>query len=204
MTGIASSAENDASDVYCILSTGTCRFTCRSLPAKRNSTPWPESFLLSPADIKNASQRITPSSTKIPSGADVAAAASAEANILMISAGSSPVLTIELWSSKRWGADAMTASGDLLLASYLSTLQPGGPAVQARVALKNPKASSKAANKASRSGMPAAAGTSTNSSPGLDSGWVLGAEVQCMVLELTAVAPPTLPVNLLGEQQLPC
>eukprot|EP00878_Enallax_costatus_P011429 GHUV01011932.1.p1 GENE.GHUV01011932.1~~GHUV01011932.1.p1 ORF type:complete len:811 (+),score=294.51 GHUV01011932.1:1142-3574(+) len=202
VTGIPSSVDNDANDVYCVLSTGTCRFTSRSLPTKPNSTPWPESFLLSPKDIQHASQRITPSSVKIPAAAaaDTAAAATAESlvNNPQGTASSSPVLTIELWSSKRWGANTVTAAGELLLAPYLSTLQPGGPPVQAKVVLKNPKASSKAAGKTGRSGTTAAAGAGVSSSPGLESGWVLGAEVQCMVLELMAVAPPQLPINLLG------
>lgn len=73
--------------------------------------------------------------------------------------------------------------------------------MQARVALRNPKATSKAAGKSGRAAAAASAGGGggVSSSPGLDSGWVLGAEVQVVVLELMAVAAPRPPINLLGK-----
>lgn len=213
VTGISSSNDTEFNDVYCVLSTGTCRFTTRSLPIKRNSTPWPESFLLSPQDIKHASQRITPTTATLnspsapsPTSATADAAVTPDDIITSISsssstrASSSPVLSIELWSSKRWGADTVTAAGELLLAPYLSSLRPNGPPMQARVALRNPKATSKATAKSGR----AASGASVSSSPGLESGWVLGAEVQVLVLELVAIAASKLPVNLLGKTTCSC
>lgn len=123
-----------------------------------------------------------------------AAALSPDANV----SRSSPVLSIELWSSKRWGSDAVTASGELLLAPFLQRLQPNGPPLQAKVPLQ--KANAKAAAKAARSASTAAAVVS--GSPGIESGWVLGLESQVMVLELTALTAPPLPLQLLGERQL--
>jgi hypothetical protein len=60
-------------------------------------------------------------------------------------------------------------------------------------------AAAKAARSASSVSSSAAAAAAVSSSPGIESGWVLGVESQVIVLELAAVSLPQVPVHLLGE-----
>jgi hypothetical protein len=111
------------------------------------------------------------------------------------------VLSVEIYASKRWGSDAVTASGELLLGPLLQKLQADGAPLQAKVMLHKANAktaAAKAARSASSVSSPAAA-AAVSSSPGIESGWVLGVESQVMVLELAAVSLPQVPAHLLSK-----
>jgi hypothetical protein len=211
---------SDGDDLYCVLSTGTARFTAKSPlpgiakgmavlgsaglgPSRAASSPDSiagsaapsEAFLLSPKDLKHAAVQtlLLGSSSKSP-GPAMSSAIAADASGLVgmlpaniTAARSSPVLSVELYSSKRWGADALLASGELLLLPALATLrqhQQQQRAVLERVHLQVHKRSSGSSNKASKAAA-ALAGTGDNSSS--------------VLLELAALTPPSAPVQLLGE-----
>jgi hypothetical protein len=207
----------DAGDVYCVLSTGACRFTTRNLCGKRSSTSTStstttsttsstssstqssqEAFLLSPRDLKVASTRVLQAAA----GSTAASATPTAANPDSSTSHSSPVLSVEIYASKRWGSDAVTASGELLLGPLLQQLQPDGAPQQAKVMLHKPNAktaAAKAARSASTaSSAAAAAAAAVSTCPGIESGWVLGVESQVMVLELAALSLPQVPMHLLG------
>eukprot|EP00775_Hariotina_reticulata_P007799 gene7799-7996_t len=219
---------SDGDDLYCVLSTGTARFTAKSplpgiakgmalvvgsaslgtgraassLDIIGGSAAPSEAFLVSPRDLKHAAVRTLQPSSNLNSSSiqgssvSLSAAMAADASGLLgllpasaIAARSSPMLSVELYSSKRWGADALVASGELLLFPALAALQQQQQhqqqqrAVLEQVQLQVLKRSGGSSNKASKVA-PALAGTVDNTSS--------------VLLELAVLAPPSAPVQLLG------
>lgn len=95
------------------------------------------------------------------------------------------MLTVELYSAKRWGADAVTATGELLLGPLLEQLQPNGPGISVTVVLQ--RAGAKPVSKQAKPPSTGAAGTS----PVAD-------DTQAVVLQLSTVTAPAVPEQLLG------
>jgi hypothetical protein len=181
VTGVANSGgdvDNGGGDAYAVLVCGSVRHVLRSLPSRRDAGGG-SGFLLSARDLALSAARCTPASD----GNGEAA---------------SPVLAVELWAVKRWGADVLMSAGELPLApAALPALRPGGPPAVVRVVLQR-TSSNKAGGKAAPAGQPSAP-----AGPGLDSGWVLGAESQVATLRLVALPPPPPPPLLLGTRPPP-
>lgn len=156
-----------------MLSTGSTRFTTSKASASQ------ELFLVSPWELSHATKKpltVSPSTQHDHS-----------------SPTSSPVLTVELMASKRWGADAVIATGELLLGPLMSQLQPNGPGLVSTVVLTRVggKAAPKPVTK-SPSSSAAAASSAADAA-------VAGADTQAVVLQLSTVAAPAVPEQLMGE-----
>jgi hypothetical protein len=143
--------------LYCVLSTGSTRFSTSKASAAA------EVFIVSPWELSHA--------TKKP----LAALPSTQHD--HSKPLTSPVLTVELYSAKRWGADAVIASGEVLLGPLLEQLQANGPGISVTVVLA--RAGSK----------PAGSRAAASSTPADDT----------VVLLLSAVTAPAVPQQLLGE-----
>lgn len=160
--------------LYCVLSTGSTRFSTSKASAAA------ELFLVSPWELSHATKKPLPTSHSTQHD---------HSRPL-----SSPVLTVELYSAKRWGADAVFASGELLLQPFLEQLQPNGASIDVAVPLA--KSGSKAASKPASS---SAAATAAGSSPGGVGANTEGPDAQAVLLQLSTVAAPAVPEKLLGE-----
>jgi hypothetical protein len=155
------------------LSTGSTRFSTSKASAAA------ELFLVSPWELSHATKKPLP-----------AALSTQHDHSKPLN---SPVLTVELYSAKRWGADAVIAAGELLLGPLLEQLQANGASISVTVVLT--RTGSKAASKMAKTASTAAAG----SSPVQD-----GPDAQAVVLRLSTVAAPAVPEQLLGEQLCKC
>lgn len=170
--------------LYCVLGTGSCRFTT----TKAQSAA--EAFLISPWELSHADHK----PLHEPTAAAAAAAGSAQLDSV-VKQPASPVLTVELFSTKRWGSDALVAAGELLLAPYLAVLQPNEqPGVDVKVVLA--RAGGKAAGKAAKA---AGGGSSSASAAAGESG---GSDSIAVVLQLATLTAPPVPEHLLGGLQL--
>jgi hypothetical protein len=164
--------DTEEQGLYCVLSTGSTRFST----GKASSS---ELFLVSPWELSHATKKPLPAapSTQHDSSKPL----------------TSPVLTVDLLSAKRWGADAVVASGELLLGPLLEQLQPNQPGVTVTVALAKAgaKPTSKAVAKASATAAAAGAWSSSELVPAPDA--------QAVMLQLSTVTAPAVPEQLLGE-----
>jgi hypothetical protein len=162
-----------------VLSTGSTRFATSKASASQ------ELFLVSPWELSHATKKplvVSPSTQHDHS-----------------SPTSSPVLTVELMASKRWGADAVIATGELLLGPLMAQLQPNGPGLVSTVVLTRVggKAASKQPVTKSPSSSAAAASSAADAA-------VAGADAQAVVLQLSTVAAPAVPESLMGECRHTC
>lgn len=147
----------DAEGLYFVLSTGSTRFSTSKASAAA------EVFVVSPWELSHATKKPLPASPSTQHDHSKPL--------------TSPVLTVELYSAKRWGADAVIASGEVLLGPLLEQLQANGSGVSVMVVLA--RAGSK----------PAGSKAAAPSSPADDT----------VVLQLSAVTAPAVPQQLLGE-----
>lgn len=157
-----------------MLSTGSTRFTTSKASAAA------ELFLVSPWELSHAAKKPLPVSPSTQHDHSKPL--------------NSPVLTVELVSSKRWGADAVLATGEVLLGPLLEQLKPNGPKLDVKVYLA--RSSNKAGSKPSRSTSNAAA-AAAGSSAMVDAAAV-GPDTQAVVLQFSTVMAPSVPENLLG------
>lgn len=160
--------ETEEQGLYCVLSTGSTRFSTSKASAAA------ELFLVSPWELSHATKKPLPASPSTQHDHSKPL--------------NSPVLTVELYSAKRWGADAVTAAGELLLGPLLEQLEANGASISVTVVLT--RTGSKPASKTAKTASTAGAG----SSPVPD-----GPDTQAVVLRLSTVAAPAVPEQLLGE-----
>jgi hypothetical protein len=161
--------ETGEEGVYAVLSTGSTRFSTSKATAAA------ELFLVSPWELSHATKKPLPASesTQHDSSRPL----------------TSPVLTIELYSTKRWGADAVVSAGELLLGPLLEQLQPDGPGIGVTVSLV--RTGGKPPSKAPKPPIGAPAAVVPAGAPGSD--------LQAVVLQLSTVTAPAVPEQLLGR-----
>lgn len=169
-------SETEDQGLSCVLSTGSARFSTRKAPAAA------ELFLVTPWELSHAAKKPLHASPSTQHDHSKPL--------------TSPVLTVEVSSAKRWGADAVIATGELLLGPLLDQLQPNGPSLEVPVALA--RAGGKGGGKLSRSASSAAAAAAAaGSSSTADS--ALSGGAGAVVLQLSVVTAPPVPKQLLGE-----
>lgn len=144
--------------LYCVLSTGSTRFSTSKASAAA------EVFIISPWELSHATKKPLPASPSTQND--------------HIKPLTSPVLTVELYSAKRWGADAVIASGEVLLGPLLEQLQANGSGASVTVVL------ARAGSKPGGSKAAAAASSLADDT---------------VVLQLSTVTAPAVPQQLLGE-----
>lgn len=159
--------ETEEQGLYCVLSTGSTRFSTSKASAAA------ELFIISPWELSHATKKPLPASPSTQHDHSKPL--------------TSPVLTVELYSAKRWGADAVIAAGELLLGPLLEQLQPNGPGISVTVVLQR---AGKPISKPAKAPSTGAAGAS----PVAD-----GPDTQAIVLQLSTVTAPAVPEQLLGE-----
>ena len=163
-----------------MLSTGSTRFNTSKAPAAA------ELFLVSPWELSHAAKKPLPASPSTQHDHSKPL--------------TSPVLTIEVVSAKRWGADAVIATGELLLGPVLDQLQPNGTAVEVPVSLT--RTGGRATNKLSRTPSSAAAAAVAGTSPAGEASAAVGPDAHAVVLQLSAVTAPPVPKGLLGKSAI--
>lgn len=167
--------------LYCVLSTGSARFTAAPTCASRVG----EAFVLTPWELQHAERRAHHHHHHHPP----AGAPASEPG---------PVLTVELFAPKRWGSDALVAAGELLLGPHLAALSQASSrgGVDVRVPLlstKGAKGTSKASG-TNEAGGGAGGGTAASSGEGCT----------VIVLQLAAHTAPPVPEQLLGGWRFAC